>query len=91
VAERTHDQATRLKEGLADVPGIDLVTPMSVELSSGIVCVAPEAAPEEVLGVLLAEGIVASLTPYAQSYVRFGPSIVTTPDEVDAVVEALRA
>jgi len=91
VAERTHDQATRLKEGLADVPGVELVTPMSAELSSGIVCVAPEAAPEEVLGALQAEGIVASLTPYAHSYVRFGPSIVTTPDEVDAVVEALRA
>ncbi|WP_053207710.1 hypothetical protein [Jiangella muralis] len=31
----------------------------------------------------------ASLTPYRETYVRFGTSIVTTPEQVDAAVEAV--
>ena len=34
-------------------------------------------------------GIVASATPYQQSYLRLGPSIVTSPEEVEAAVEAV--
>ena len=34
-------------------------------------------------------GIVASVTPYAERLPRFGPSIVTDPDEVDALVAAV--
>jgi len=34
--------------------------------------------------------VVASITPYREQYVRLGPSIVTSPDDVNAVVEALR-
>jgi len=36
-------------------------------------------------------GVVASLTPYATSYLRFGPSIVNSEDDVDRAVEALRS
>ena len=35
------------------------------------------------------QGIVASATPYQKSYLRLGPSIVTTPEQVDAAVEAV--
>ena len=34
-------------------------------------------------------GVVASATPYATSYLRLGPSIATTPEQVDAAVEAV--
>jgi hypothetical protein len=35
------------------------------------------------------QGIVSSVTPYATSYLRLGPSLVTTPEQVDAAVEAI--
>ena len=90
VAARTHEQATRLKAGLADLPDVTMVTPASEDMSSGIVCFdVAGTPPPDVLGRLDGAGIVASITPYRQPYVRLGPSIVTTPDEVDAVLGAL--
>jgi selenocysteine lyase/cysteine desulfurase len=92
VQERTWSQATRLKEGLADIDGVDVVTPASPELSAGIVCV--DVAGREPLGLvqeLHQQRIIASVTPYATRYLRLGPSIVTSPDEVDEAVAALAA
>ena len=88
IAERTHEQATMLKEGLTDERSVTVVSPMSPELSAGIVCVSVDA-PQETLGRLSDAGISAGMTPYAEPYVRFGPSIVTSPEEVDAVIEAM--
>ena len=34
-------------------------------------------------------GVVASATPYRQSYLRLGPSVVTSPEEVDMAVDAV--
>ncbi len=90
VAARTVEQATALKEGLTGIDGITLVTPVDPELSAGIVCV-------DVRGMLPANavlelrelGVVASATPYRESYLRLGPSIVTAPEEVEAVVSAV--
>jgi selenocysteine lyase/cysteine desulfurase len=94
-AERTHALAARLKEGLADTPGATLRTPLDPELSSGLVCCdipgGPEAA-EDVLGTLREEhDVVASLTPYAMRYLRFGPSIVNSDEDVDRAVAAVAA
>jgi selenocysteine lyase/cysteine desulfurase len=36
-------------------------------------------------------GVVASLTPYATRYLRFGPSIVNTEKDVDRAVAAVAA
>jgi selenocysteine lyase/cysteine desulfurase len=92
VAGRTHTQAAQLKEGLAQVPGVTVVTPPGDDLSAGIVCFDVDgSAPADVLGRLAEAGIAASVTPYATQHVRAGPSIVTTPDEVDALVAALRS
>jgi selenocysteine lyase/cysteine desulfurase len=91
VAERTHEQATQLKAGLAEITGVDVVTPADPDLSAGIVCVSVGAiAPADVVGSLLQRRIAASVTPYREQYLRFGPSIVTSPDEVEAVVDAVR-
>jgi len=90
IAAYTHEQATRLKDGLAELPGVRLITPLAAELSSGIVCAeVPGVSPFEAVGRLAERGIVAGSTPYRESYLRFGPSIVTTPDEVDALVAEL--
>lgn len=93
IEDRTLSQATQLKEGLAAIDGVNVVTPMSKDLSAGIVCIelGDWAAPDAVYALHEDHKIRASVTPYATTYVRFGPSIVTTPDEVDAAVEAVAA
>lgn len=89
VVERTVAQATQLKEGLAGT-GVTVITPADPAVSAGIVCVdVPGVPPPNAVLTLREQGIVASATPYATSYLRLGPSIVTTPDEVDAAVEAV--
>jgi selenocysteine lyase/cysteine desulfurase len=87
---RTAEQATRLKEGLAGIAGLTLKTPMSPDLSAGIVCfdVAGQRPPEFVFK-LRDQKVVGSSTPYATSYVRLGPSIATNPDQVDQAIEAI--
>ena len=90
IRDRTVEQATQLKDAIADVPGLTVVTPSAEELSCGIVCVATEEPPFSLIEPLLDRGFTASVTPYRESYLRLGPSIATTPDEVDAVVAALR-
>jgi len=90
VVARTVEQATRLKEGLAGIGGITMVTPMDPALSAGIVCVdIPGTPPANAVLALREQGVVASATPYRTSYLRLGPSIVTTPEQVDAAVEAV--
>ena len=88
--QRTVEQASQLKEGLAGAKGIRVVTPADPEVSAGIVCLDVEGLPPG-NGVyeLRQQGIVASATPYQKSYLRLGPSIVTTPEQVDAAVEAV--
>jgi selenocysteine lyase/cysteine desulfurase len=91
VVERTVSQATRLKEGLAD-SGVTVITPADPAVSAGIVCVdVPSMPPQNAVLALREQGIVASSTPYATSYLRLGPSIVTTPEQVDAAIEAVGA
>src|SRR5215217_8634661 len=72
--------------------GYALVTPRDPALSAGLVMVAPSRRdPGEVVGALGRRGIVASVTPYRERYVRLGPSIVNDEADVDAAARALRA
>jgi isopenicillin-N epimerase len=90
VAERTRALARQLKEGLAALRHVRVKTPMDEALSAGLVCVEVEGMdPGEVVGRLDERGIVASVTPYATQYVRFGPSILNTPAEIEEVVAAI--
>jgi selenocysteine lyase/cysteine desulfurase len=91
VAERTRALAGRLKDGLAAVPGLRLVTPRDPALSAGIVCLEVEGmSPGEAVAALRRQGVLASVTPYARAYLRLGPSIVTSEEDVDAAVGAIR-
>ncbi len=90
VAQRTHSQASQLKDGLAGLGGLRVVTPTSPQLSAGIVCFQLESLdPFGAVTDLRAAGYGAGLTPYATGYVRVGPSIVTTPEEVDGLTDAI--
>ncbi|RVX39774.1 selenocysteine lyase/cysteine desulfurase [Nonomuraea polychroma] len=91
VAERIRSQAVQLKEGLAKLPNVRLVTPTSPELSAGVICCAVNGMePDAVVQRLLTKhAISAGSTPYRESFVRFGPSIVTSPDEVERVIKAM--
>ncbi len=91
VVERTVEQATRLKEGLAGIDGLTVITPSDPAVSAGIVCVDVEdMLPANAVQELRTRGVVASATPYRTSYLRLGPSIATSPEEVDQAVAALR-
>ena len=93
VTTRIHSLATRLKNRLAEVRGVVLVTPRSAALSAGIVCldVPGQPAPRVVNRLLAEHRIVASVTPYATEYVRLGPGLYTSRADVDRAVRALAA
>ncbi|MFE9690231.1 aminotransferase class V-fold PLP-dependent enzyme [Micromonospora sp. NPDC005806] len=91
VAARTRELADRLKEGLAGMRGLRLVTPRSAELSAGIVCCAvPDVPVGEAVGRLTAAGVIASSTPYNPSHLRFGATIANSEADVDAALRAVR-
>ncbi|MFC0625556.1 aminotransferase class V-fold PLP-dependent enzyme [Kribbella deserti] len=91
IAARITEQATRLKEGLAGISTVRLATPKDPELSAGLVmCSLDGLSPNDAVRRLRADHkIVASVTPYDNPLLRFGPGIVTTPDQVDQVVKAV--
>ena len=91
IAARIQEQATRLKDGLAGIGTIKLATPRDPNLSAGLVmCSVTGMTPFDAVRQLRAEHkIVASVTPYDDPLLRFGPSIVTTPEQVDQVIRAM--
>jgi selenocysteine lyase/cysteine desulfurase len=90
VQTRVRSLAARLKTGLEDVGGVRLRTPAGADLSAGLVCFEVEGIdPDDVVRRLAARRIVASVTPYARRYVRFGPGIVNSRADVDAAVRAV--
>jgi selenocysteine lyase/cysteine desulfurase len=91
VARRTRQLASRLKDGLAALDGVRLRTPRDEELSSGLVCCDVGGAdPGEVVDRLRERHrVIASVTPYRTRYVRFGPSVANTADEVDRALDAV--
>jgi selenocysteine lyase/cysteine desulfurase len=92
VEARIRGLASRLKAALAEIRGVRLRTPQSPGLSAGLVCFEVAGRdPSEVVAGLASRRIVASITPYAERYVRLGPGIVNTPEHVDAAVRAIRA
>jgi selenocysteine lyase/cysteine desulfurase len=92
IAARTHALNARFKDGLARMRHVRLHTPRSGSLSAGLVCFEVDGlSPQEVVARLLQRGVVATVTPYAQSYARVAPSILNTPAEIDRTLRAIRA
>ena len=93
IAERTRSLAGRLKRGLAATPRVRLRTPLDERLSSGLVCfeLRDLAARDAVARLRAEHDVVLSVTPYRTEYVRAGPSILNTPEEVDRLLDAIHS
>jgi selenocysteine lyase/cysteine desulfurase len=91
VADTTHALAARLKRGLAEIEGVRMKTPPAQELSAGLVCadVVGMAALEVVDRLREEHRVVASVTPYARQYLRFGPSVANSEEDVDRAIQAV--
>jgi isopenicillin-N epimerase len=92
VARRTRELAARLKDGLRRIAGVTIRTPAAEELSAGLVCFELSGRrPEDVVEALRERGVVSTVTPYAQPYVRFGTTVLVSEDDVDQAVSAVGA
>ncbi len=92
IAERIRQLNRRLKEGLATIGGVTVHTPMSDTLSAGIVCLSLDGwSPDKAVEALREQRIVASVTPYATKYLRLAPSLLTSPEDVDTTLAAVRS
>jgi selenocysteine lyase/cysteine desulfurase len=91
VAERIHALNRQLKEGLAKMPNIKLYTPMTDELSAGIVCFDVNGVrADSVVEQLRKKKIVASVTPYKTLYARLAQGLLTSPAEAETTLAAVR-
>lgn len=93
IAARIHELNRQCKEGLAKMPHVKLQTPLSDDLSAGMVCFEVEGlTPRQTVERLKERGIVASTTPpYKYEYARVTPSLWNTPQEVDATLRVIRS
>jgi isopenicillin-N epimerase len=91
VERYTHGLATLLKGGLAAIPGVRVVTPMSPSLSSGIVCCDVGKEPGKAAEDLLALNILAMTAEDADGhkYLRFSPSILNDETQIATALEAV--
>jgi selenocysteine lyase/cysteine desulfurase len=92
VTRRIQELNDQLKQGMAGMRRIRLHTPMSPDLSAGIVCFEIAGmAPDHVVTELRRRGIVASVTPYAAQYARMAPGLLNSPAEIESVLKAVQA
>jgi selenocysteine lyase/cysteine desulfurase len=90
VTQRIHDLNDHLKQGLAKMQHVTLRTPLSRDLSAGIVCFEVAGLePDQVVRRLRERGIVASVTPYATQYARVAPGVLNSPEEIETVLKAI--
>ena len=91
VTQRIYELNQKLKQGLAAMPHVTLHTPMSQDLSAGIVCFEVAGlAPRQVVEKLRQRGIVGSVTPYATKYVRLAPCLINSPKEIETTLAEIR-
>ena len=92
VTRRIQELNEQLKQGLANIRRVTLHTPISPDLSAGIVCFEVAGmSPHHVVTELRQHGIVASVTPYAAQYARMAPGLLNSSTEIDSVLRAVRA
>ena len=87
VEKRIHSLNRYCKEGLKSMKHVQLHTPLSEKLSSGIICFEMDGlAPQEVVKRLHEKNIIISQSPYATSYVRITPSLFNSYEDIDKVL-----
>lgn len=91
IAERIHALNDQAKEGMAKMPNVRLYTPRGDKLSAGMICFDVEGMKaQEVVKKLLEKRIIASVSPYKNSYARIAPSLVNTPEEIETTLRQIR-
>jgi len=91
VTQRIYELNQQMKQGLAKMPHITLHTPVSQDLSSGIVCFEVAGmAPRQVIDRLRQKNIIGSVTPYATQYARVAPSLLTSPEEIEQTLREIQ-
>jgi selenocysteine lyase/cysteine desulfurase len=69
---------------------VKLYTPMSSEMSAGLVCFDVDGiGSEEVVMRMHDKGIIMSSTPYRESYSRFAPSLINNENEIDRALAGI--
>jgi selenocysteine lyase/cysteine desulfurase len=92
ISARIHALNARLKAGLAATASVRLVTPVADELSAGLVCFQVGGlSAQQVVDRLHARKIIATVTPYAVAYPRLAAGLLNNEDQVDTLIDALRA
>jgi selenocysteine lyase/cysteine desulfurase len=92
VAARIRALNDQLKASLAADRKVRVHTPISGDLSAGLVAFEVEGvSPEDVVKRLREQRIIASTSPYAVTYARLAPSLVNTPEEVERAARAVHA
>ena len=90
VEQRTHQLNSMIKDGLKQIKHVKLITPVSPQRSSGIVCFEVAGMqPDDVVKKLFKKKIIASSSPYRVSYVRYTASLVNNEEEVKACIAAI--
>lgn len=92
VQKRIHQLNTQTKKGLAKMAGVTLHTPMSNQLSSGLVCFDVDGvSPQTVVKKMHDKGVIMSNTPYRNSHARFAPSLLNNEDEIEFALSQIKA
>ncbi len=92
VQQRIHQLNSLTKQGLSQLKGVKLHTPLNAELSSGLVCFDyNDMAADDVVKAMHSKGIIMSSTPYRKSYARFAPSLINNEQEITQTLAALAA
>jgi selenocysteine lyase/cysteine desulfurase len=88
VTNRIYELNQQLKQGVAKMPHVTLHTPISQDLSSGIVCFEVAGmTPLQVIERLRQKKIIGSVAPYMTQYARLAPSLLTSSEDIE---QALR-
>jgi isopenicillin-N epimerase len=94
VAQRIHDLNSLAKAEIAKMPKVRMHTPLSPELSAGIIAFeVAGSTPAQVVRKLHDERIIASVTPgfYEPNLARVAPSLLTTEPDVARTIRAIAA
>ncbi|MGI8704281.1 MAG: aminotransferase class V-fold PLP-dependent enzyme [Sphingomicrobium sp.] len=94
IANRIHELNSRAKTQMAQLPKVRIHTPMSADLSAGIIAFEVAGlSPGQVVDGLHRQGIIASATPgfYRPNLARVAPSLLTTEPDVQRTVQAIAA
>jgi isopenicillin-N epimerase len=91
IAARIVELNSQFREGAAKIPGVTLHTPRDASVASGINCFEVAGLkPDQVVARLAEKRFRTTTSPYKASYARASAGVMNMPDEIDAVLRAIR-